>query len=960
MVTSEKDYEDYTSASTIHYNEPFSILLVVSNHSLEDYQIEFTFADENPDRYHYEYLDSDITADKKIIKTIELKSGQTIAYPIHLRVIQFKNNIYLPNFQINIKKPNNQHINWISKPVIVNCTWVGLTKLLGSQYCDIVIEFTNKLINQLEFGTMILAGSSGTGKSRILSECCCPLLKNGYKILELNVTLSTCSNDLIKEIIYFIYELQPELITDVIENQIQGKLCENLKEKDGLVVKIFKMIKSLDSDIDTFMKTYKELLFEKMSSMKIAFIVDNMQFAHEYFQKFWLSYAIYSVNQNRVNKTLLLTSFNLDYITEDSSKTIYELRHSNIKHLVNRNVDGFKDVNQGILFLRELVRTTSESFDVFFSEIIHAVSLNPFNLYQVIKLMEEDGVIKHTPNQQGYILPTESIATHKWKIPQNINEVLKRRFDFLIQYMEPKSFHMILSACYLLEAVDTHISEMLRIEYKDLKYLCEHQIIKCTDRGYEFVHDLVRKYYEDNWHSNCLDCLKSIDKIDAFKSYKTVYTFYKLCISDDEDYVIELCKKQKILEIPAKLRNVFLEHIFEKCIVSNVMRKDLKSWFGTLNWICQCMRNTMGTIKTLSYYKRVYDYISNEFCSFSVICCREFRQLIHSHCDIYIQIHHRESAINFANDVISKLEEKPIHNSDNTSIGYDEMEDEYYVLKSVIYNRVFCAYKSAFPTDIVVKERKCAINKSRKFASKIKDEAKKNLITYLNDSDEGYQYYGYYVDRNQLISIWKNCLAEDIPKRVPEKTMNYYRKKVQYSLIELNEYNTKINIDAGRNYLKKGKYSHEPLIFNAFFTMAEVINNLQHKPQEMFCNTEKLLDELTDMQMLLKNNKMGDIYLLRGINGFYNNDKDAVYHAIKAAYITYNQEETSYYWIKRDLIKENIITAYSILEINKGSYDISFLPNEYIELMATFSRKNFNAKGIIQTKDHLFNLPLVV
>ena len=142
--------------------------------------------------------------------------------------------------------------------------------------------------------------------------------------------------------------------------------------------------------------------------------------------------------------------------------------------------------------------------------------------------------------------------------------------------------------------------------------------------------------------------------------------------------------------------------------------------------------------------------------------------------------------------------------------------------------------------------------------------------------------------------------------------------------------------------------------------MAEIINNLQHNPVEMYLYTESLLDKLVKIQLLLKSNKMGDIYLLKGINGFYANDNETVYHAFKKAYQAYNEKETSYYWIKRELMNENIITAYAILGIGESYYDISFLPKETREQIFHFSQTNFCAKGVIQTEDKLFNLPLVV
>ena len=78
------------------------------------------------------------------------------------------------------------------------------------------------------------------------------------------------------------------------------------------------------------------------------------------------------------------------------------------------------------------------------------------------------------------------------------------------------------------------------------------------------------------------------------------------------------------------------------------------------------------------------------------------------------------------------------------------------------------------------------------------------------------------------------------------------------------------------------------------------------------------------------------------------------------AYLEYNRNETSYYWIKRELMRENIITAYAILNINGNNHDVSFLSYDCIEKILSFLNTDFEAKGIIRTNDKLFNLPLVI
>ena len=77
-----------------------------------------------------------------------------------------------------------------------------------------------------------------------------------------------------------------------------------------------------------------------------------------------------------------------------------------------------------------------------------------------------------------------------------INDVLKSRFDFIFLHIEKSSFALILSSCYLFENLDDTLIELLDISKSDLTYLVEHQIIIQTENGYHFIHDIIRKYYE--------------------------------------------------------------------------------------------------------------------------------------------------------------------------------------------------------------------------------------------------------------------------------------------------------------------------------------------------------------------------------------------------------------------------------------------------------------------------------
>ena len=85
-----------------------------------------------------------------------------------------------------------------------------------------------------------------------------------------------------------------------------------------------------------------------------------------------------------------------------------------------------------------------------------------------------------------------------------------------------------------------------------------------------------------------------------------------------------------------------------------------------------------------------------------------------------------------------------------------------------MYNRWYISYNAESYKNEIALKRNLLMEKSRQYGNQIINVEKHNLIEYLNDSDEGYNYYGYYKDKEKLFLIWNKCM-KDMPHRVPEK-----------------------------------------------------------------------------------------------------------------------------------------------------------------------------------------------
>lgn len=101
------------------------------------------------------------------------------------------------------------------------------------------------------------------------------------------------------------------------------------------------------------------------------------------------------------------------------------------------------------------------------------------------------------------------------------------------------------------------------------------------------------------------------------------------------------------------------------------------------------------------------------------------------------------------------------------------------------------------------------------------------------------------------------------------------------------------------------------------------------------------------------------ILLLKGVNAYYAKKRDDVYYSFKEAYKHYSAGETSRYWIKKDLLEENIQYTFTELGIYKTGYDMSFLPAECRQPLTIFENDQSIASGIQRTGDLHLNLPLI-
>lgn len=518
-----------------------------------------------------------------------------------------------------------------------------------------------------------------------------------------------------------------------------------------------------------------------------------------------------------------------------------------------------------------------------------------------------------------------------------------------------ESMLKICSVLFLFDKIDKFHITCFDIDSTELLQLRQRKFLRESSPDvYVFDHDIIRAFFATNFREQRLYGLRWLQQhggANMILGNQQVYDLYQISVVRNDSYAYKILGTLHEYFLPPRLAPIFYHELFERCLELDTCFQDKTQWIERLHYICKRIRYIEGSKSALDLYeqgrstiwaklgKRVY-----------AECSPAYRPFLHFYCDILVELHRKGDAETLINSVLEEC--KHIQAVDQLH------SDEIAVLRAIMYNRWYVAYNNSDPMPNIQRKRAELMKKSREIIPQIQTKQLQNLIKYLNDSDEGYNYYGYLRDKEQLLSIWDRCL-DGMPDAAPEKTLNYYRKKIQYDLI-FQDFNSVIqDIDTAREYLEHGAYSHEPLIFNTFFLMTEIMAYLQKQPERFSIYVERLLTELTQIQQHLENGKMGDILLLRGVNAFYAGDAKGTYFAFCGAYQQYSEKKTSRHWIKKDLLFENTCYAFTVLDIYSQPYNLQFLPESYRQPLTREALNTYQASGIQRTGDLLMNLPLI-
>lgn len=953
----DRDMISIPEVQKISYNTVFEIAFICTNNTLEkDYQVEIALNDDaGPDNPYFTVVDCESEDIPSFHHIQDIPQAGAVLNKYFFKSNRFKSYLTLPVFQVSIYK-NGEKIHSFCSPIRkVKNQWIGKTILIGEKYRNIIKNAENHVLNNDYISCMTVYGPSGTGKTRLLKEMLDVLLKHKYRIVSFIGNENDSAYILLKELVYFIYEIPREEILKNLEQDIfmqKYAVADTPARQAYLLAHSFSDACSDEELIEIIEKSF-DILYEKISQERIAIVIDNIQFFGNAMAHFLHKYIIYSKHQTRPNTSVLLLSVNLDYITDKSSVLLNYIQDlsKDKDEICCHEIKGFPHKNNGILFLRELLHIGDDSLDSEFEIILGKASLKPYYIYQAVYYLYEMGAVMNSDDDKGYIPYLEKFYDAVEIMPPQITDIISQRWKlFLNRYsLAEEELSDVIAAVYFFRELTNDLIKLLAFDAAILDLLNRHMFLRLNDNGnYCFDHDIIENFFSKRY-SNMIDVAAArIRKCQASRklsAYHFAHTYYKLYGRNlSSKKLQDIFNDTLKLSVSPKLAYAFYFKFLAIVLKRRKNFDDQEQWMEMVLGICNLAKNCIGIDKAAHFFETANDCLNREIDQ-SLLLTTAFRNYMNVYADLLFFQEKYTDAISYLKRI--------------RDIGLSDKNDQCYALKAMVYNRLLINYRE-LPSAVSREQAIINLGNAKSCASKIHSSLLRDEFTYLNISDEGYNYYCLYAEKEKLLSIWNQCMDYP-PTRLPQKAMNYYRKCAQINLINQNYFKVFENIQKALEYIEIHNSSQaEKLVFRLSFSVYRIMALLQENPVE---NKEKLLSELShavELSRLMSKRYLHHLFILRAIVCYYNGDAEGLYHQYKEAYKSYNKKiGTLFHQEKKDLLLANIYVSFQQFNIlHKANEFLAKTDKDKFNRL-NISLPNYEADGIQRTSDKLFNLPCI-
>lgn len=663
------DMQTLPELQNLKFGEVIGIHIIIINTNLEKSikcSIELVFSEEE---HFFEVLNKKEEKRGRFrYDNIELPAGATKKSTFYLRLQSRSSKVSLPQIICRCEKKRIATFTFST----VDTLQTRHTALLGSSYVEKKKYLCKACMNQKKLSIIYIYGGSGTGKSRMVSECSMEFVANGYRVLKLvNSRHSQHSTyTMLKELIFSLYGFNDELIEYVVNNSFEE--LENYgNEANREVLKIIKTIYENRYYMSQIKSSDYSAIYEKMAKGKYFVVIDDIQYWDDYAVSFLKDFYIYALNMQRKCDVVIAIVANIDVLyNQHTIEFLAELESQNTdfdKNIYSYNVTGFENVNQSYMFLKEILGIEDDFEEV---EELTAFSQKPKYIVEVANYLLDKKAIELISNKV-IIADKEFLKMSLRTLPKSLNSLLSKRWFLYLKEAEVQDddYKKIISCILFLGSIETHNNTFGMKHQKEIESLYRYGFLKkieFQDNTYVFEHDAIKfffqEYYKDWFEiaiSHLSDSNTNLLKTNWFEYLCVLYKSQSITLKDYNHYVD--------LDIPDDIKYKINKHI-----LVSVLEYGTDNVFTIVQDILHNTREQFGEKKTEILYElfeRTYDFNSGQLNS------NQYCIILMAYAENQLKLKSIEKSVKLYNRVLTTIDKSPFEKSD--------------YLIAQIYNRFF-------------------------------------------------------------------------------------------------------------------------------------------------------------------------------------------------------------------------------------------------------------------------------
>ena len=783
------DWISFTNLTELSIGEIFSAnVTIVNRDASHPLKLQICFSSESnapEDLFCFTFLDDRIKlAGGKQSLEFRVQPGSTSFETVFIRYSKFKPVIHLPTIQVSI---------FTIKGILICCknytfpcvqtNWTRKAVFSGSGYESIKNAFQEACVDCKHFGGMMLFGKSGTGKTRLLEECVGMLLAKHYKILNFTGWETSSTSQIIKEIIYILYGITNEMVLDLLVDNAEENVLGQTQTDFQMVLPLLKGLhKGSISKED--LERYSEIIFEKLMQGGYTLVLDNLQYFEADFLSFLKKLSQYGINRRRTTKSLLLCSINLDQTYDDRYYQFIADFSEWAKFANSRfrcsQVTGFQDEGQAVSFLASILQIPANQLDSQqLRETLLRCSLRPKHIEELaMYLLQKNMVVLH---RNSGMIPNPVLLIEELKnVPSEYERLFRERYNQFVGQcgQSSESLIMALSFVHLLKPMEHEAIAFFKISDEAVSELLKGGIIKrerCHGRYlYTFEHDLIEQcFMSDPEFSNIAIHYLVQECAPIYYTLKQNYPaqyclcrFHDKAISSTE--VFKLCQFIKDIIVPSNIEIQFYTELTEWLL--EMSRKGILSDYNFLQLAteyCIRIRDFIGEREAEPVFKKCYHKAKEITASTPEVLKWHFAFTIH-YCETR---NHIESADLYREN--THIYHRYLDSLSRMKSMFPKQEKELEYARAYIQNRLF----------VCGKHLGCYDEYENDIAQSIRTGERYGFWDILFSNYFDFSSAMLYQDRRTALIHLKTGLDIFEAHPYPQYELNYYKKKIQYSLM---------------------------------------------------------------------------------------------------------------------------------------------------------------------------------